>query len=278
MVASGTTTFEVKSGYALNVSGEIRLLEMLRRLRSEGKFDITSTLLSAHAIPSEYSGRAEAFVQDVVIPSINVCAERGLVTFCDVFLEEGVFDYKESEMILTHASRIGLKTKLHADEFSDQHGADLAGKLKTTSADHLGRSSLDGISRMARNGVVGVLLPGTLFSSFAGSYAPARQFIELGLPIAIATDLSPNSWIESMQFVISLACYGMRISAEEAIVASTINGAHALSRGKQIGSIEVGKKADILVCDISNYQQLPYRIASNVVQKVIKNGVVIREN
>ena len=135
-------------------------------------------------------------------------------------------------MILSHAARIGLKTKIHADEFSDQSGAELAGRLRTTSADHLGRSSLEGISHMARNGVVGVLLPGTLFSSFAGSYARARQFIERGLPVAIATDLSPNSWIESMQFVISLACYGMRMSAEEAIVASTINGAHALSRGK----------------------------------------------
>jgi imidazolonepropionase len=278
MVASGTTTFEVKSGYALTISGEIRLLDLLQKLRSEGKFDITSTLLAAHALPLEYTGKSAAFVQDVVVPSINVCAERNLATFCDVFLEEGAFNFKEAEMILSHAGRIGLETKIHADEFSDQSGAELAGRLRTTSADHLGRSSLEGISHMARSGVIGVLLPGTLFSSFAGSYARARQFIERGLPVAIATDLSPNSWIESMQFVISLACYGMRTSAEEAIVASTINGAHALSRGNEIGSVEVGKKADILVCEIPNYHLLPYRIGSNVVQKVIKNGQIIHEN
>ena len=278
MIGFGSTTFEVKSGYALTVSGEIRLLEMLQRLRSKEKYDITSTLLSAHALPLVYSNRSIAYLQEVVIPSINLSAERGLADFCDVFLEEGVFDYREAEMILTQAARIGLKTKIHADEFSDQHGAELASRLRTVSADHLGRSSLDGISDMARSGVIGVLLPGTLFSSFAGSYARARQFIEAGLPVAIGTDLSPNSWIESMQFVISLACYGMRMSIEEAIVASTINGAHALSRGNEIGSIEVGKKADILLCDISNYQQLPYRIASNVVEKVIKGGRLIREN
>ena len=278
MLSSGTTTVEVKSGYALTVSGEIRLLELLQKLRSMKKFDIVSTLLSAHAVPPEYAGKPEAYVLEVVLPSINICGERGLATFCDVFLEEGVFGYREAELILTQASRVGLKTKVHADEFSDQNGAALAAGLETTSADHLGRSSLEGISRMARKNIVGVLLPGTLFSSFVGTYARARQFIELGLPIAIGTDLSPNSWIESMQFVISLACYGMRMSVEEAIVASTINGAHAISRAEEIGSLELQKKADIIICDIPNYRQLPYRIASNIVQKVIKNGRLVREN
>ena len=278
MIALGTTTFEIKSGYALTVSGEIRLLELLQKLRSEERYDITSTLLSAHALPPEYATRPSAYLQEVVIPSINLCAERSLASFCDVFLEDGVFDYRDSEMILTQAARVGLKTKIHADEFSDQGGADLAAKLRAVSADHLACSSLEGIAKMARNGVVGVLLPGTLFSSFVGSYAQARQFIEAGLPVAIATDLSPNSWIESMQFVISLGCYGMRMSVEEALVAATINGAHALSLGGELGSIEVGKKADILICNATNYQQIPYRIASNVVQKVIKGGRLIREN
>ncbi|MDA4112083.1 MAG: imidazolonepropionase [Thaumarchaeota archaeon] len=278
MISFGTTTFEIKSGYSLTVSGEIRLLELLGRLRSESGYDIASTLLSAHAIPQEYSGRQGAYLHEVVIPSINVCAERGLADFCDVFLEEGVFGYKEAEMILNHAQRIGLRAKIHADEFSDQNGAHLAARLGVVSADHLGKASLDGITSLAKSNVVSVLLPGTLFSSFVGSYARARDFFDLGSAVAIATDLSPNSWIESMQFVISLACYGMRISVEEAIVASTINSAHAISRAKDIGSIEVGKKADILICNVPNYEQIPYRIASNVVEKVIKGGKVIHEN
>ncbi len=278
MTGNGTTTVEVKSGYALSVSGEIRLLEVLAKLRAEYGYDIVPTILSAHAIPQEYIGKAVAYVSEVVIPSINVAAERKLAKFCDVFLEEGVFGYRDSESILSHAARVGLSTKIHADEFSDQHGAELGAKLGVVSADHLGRSSLEGIAALSRSGAVAVLLPGTLFSSFVGTYAKARQFIDLGLPVAIATDLSPNSWIESMQFVISLACYGMRITVEEAIVAATINGAHALSRAKDVGSIETGKRANILICNVENYKQVPYRIGSSVVEKVIRDGRLSVEN
>jgi len=272
MASFGTTTVEIKSGYALTVSGEIKLLELLEKLRSSYDYDIVPTLLSAHAVPPEYSGKVEAFVSEVVTPSVNIAAERRLAKFCDVFLEEGVFGYPESEGILSHAERIGLQTKIHADEFSDQHGAELGAKIGVVSADHLGRSSLEGISALAKTNSVAVLLPGTLFSSFVGTYAKARQYIDLGLPVAIATDLSPNSWIESMQFVISLACYGMRITPEEAIAAATINGAHALSRASDIGSIEVGKRANLLICNVENYLQIPYRIASNVVDRVLRNG------
>jgi imidazolonepropionase len=278
MASFGTTTVEIKSGYALTVSGETRLLELLEKLRADNGHDIVPTLLSAHAVPPEYAGKAEAFVSEVVTPSVNIAAERKLAKFCDVFLEEGVFGYRESEAILSHAERIGLQTKIHADEFSDQHGAELGAKLGVVSADHLGRSSLEGISKLAKTNSVAVLLPGTLFSSFVGTYAKARQYIDLGLPVAIASDLSPNSWIESMQFVISLACYGMRITSEEAITAATINGAHALSRGSDVGSIEVGKRANLLICNVENYQQIPYRIASNVVDRVLRNGKLIVQN
>jgi len=278
MIAMGTTTAEVKTGYSLSISGEIRLLELLEKLRIDFGFDIVSTLLSAHAIPEEYSGKKESYLSEVVIPSINVASERRLVKFCDVFLEEGVFDFADAETILNHAARVGLLTKIHADEFSDQHGAELGASLKVVSADHLGRSSLEGILALSKSGVIAVLLPGTLFSSFVGTYAKARQYIDLGLPVAIATDLSPNSWIESMQFVISLACYGMRITVEEALVAATINGAHAISRAHDLGSIEVGKKANILVCEVDSYNEIPYRIASNVVQKVFRNGSLAQEN
>jgi len=278
MASFGTTTVEVKSGYSLTVSGEVRLLEVLGRLRAETGYDIVPTILSAHAIPAEYRSKNEAYISEVVIPSINIAAERKLARFCDVFLEEGVFGYRESESILSHASRVGLGTKIHADEFSDQRGAELGARLGVVSADHLGRASLEGISALAKTNAVAVLLPGTLFSSFVGTYAKARQFIDLGLPVAIATDLSPNSWIESMQFVISLACYGMRITPEEAIVAATINGAHALSLGNDCGSIEKGKRANILICEVENYRQIAYKIASNVVNKVIQNGRLSDDN
>ncbi|MHB8565920.1 MAG: imidazolonepropionase [Nitrososphaerales archaeon] len=277
MISFGTTSFEVKSGYALTVSGEIRLLEMLKILASEGGYDIEPTLLSAHAIPKEYAGRNQAYIEDVVIPSINVCSERSLASFCDVFLEEGVFGFKEAERILSHALRCGLKIKIHADEFSDQGGARLASILNAASADHLGRASIDGMKRLARRGTLAVLLPGTLFSSFAGAYANAREMIELGVPIAIATDMSPNSWIESMQFVVSLASYGMRLSPAEALAAVTINGAHAISRAHDVGSLEVGKYFDALIFDLENYSQIPYRLGSNNVMTVVKRGKVIRD-
>jgi imidazolonepropionase len=274
----GTTTFEVKTGYSLTVSGEIRLLELLERIRKEFGFDVVSTLLSAHAIPEEYTKKTDIYISEVVMPSINVAAERGLAKFCDVFLEEGVFGYAESESILSHASRVGFSTKIHADEFSDQRGAELGAKVGVVSADHLGRTSLEGASLLAGTSAVAVLLPGTLLSSFVATYAKARQFIDLGLPVAIATDMSPNSWIESMQFVVSLACYGMRMTVEEAIVAATINGAHAISRGNDVGSIEVGKRANLLLCQVENYRQVPYRIASNIVAKVIRDGKLSIEN
>lgn len=278
MSSFGTTTAEVKSGYSLTVSGEIRLLELLDRIRHEFGFDIVPTVLSAHAVPTEYRDRPDSYVSEVVFPSVNVAAERNLAKFCDVFMEEGAFGESETESILLHAARIGLRTKIHADEFSDMGGARLGAKLGVTSADHLGRSSIDGIESLSTGSSVAVLLPGTLFSSFVGTYAKARRFIDAGVPLAIATDLSPNSWIESMQFVISLACYGMRLTAEEAIVAATINGAHAVARASDVGSLELGKRANILVCNVDNYQQIPYRIATNVAQKVIKDGKVLTTN
>lgn len=278
MTSFGTTTFEIKSGYALTVSGEVRLLELIEKIRANLGYDLSSTILSAHAIPPDYEGRSEAYVSEVVIPSVNVAAERKLATFCDVFLEEGIFGYREAESILSQAARQGFLLKIHADEFSDQRGAELAARLHAVSADHLGRSSLSGIKDLSTSGSVAVLLPGTLFSSFVGTYAKARQFIELGVPVAIATDLSPNSWIESMQFVISLACYGMRLSVEEALVAATVNSAHAISRARDVGSIEIGKKANLLLCSVKNYRQVPYRMGSNIVDKVIRDGRVCHEN
>ncbi|HZW54998.1 MAG TPA: imidazolonepropionase [Nitrososphaerales archaeon] len=294
MMSYGTTTMETKTGYALTVNGEIRLLELLHRLRAEKGYDIEPTLLSAHAIPREYLAKGKSgsdtkeqilertqnvgiqkYIDEVVIPSINISSERSLSRFCDVFLEEGVFSFRDAERILNHALRCGMRVKVHADEFSDQGGAKFASELGAVSADHLGRASLEGMRALAASRTVAVLLPGTLFSSFSGAYAKAREMVELGVPIALGTDLSPNSWIESMQFVISLACYGMRLTPEEAITAATINGAHAIGRADSVGSIELGKYFDVLVFDLKNHQEIPYRIASNNIRYVIKMGKVV---
>jgi len=254
-------------------------LELLRRLKEkEEGFDIEPTLLSAHAIPEEYVGRNAQYISEVVLPSIDVCSNHTLSRFCDAFLEEGAFGFRDSERILEYAQMKGLELKIHADEFSDQGGARLAAKMSCVSADHLGKASDEGIAALAHSAVVAVLLPGTLLSSFVGTYARGREMIRSGVPVAIATDLSPNSWIESMQFICSLACYGMKLTPEEALVGATINGAHAILRNSNVGSIEVGKYFDALIFDLNNYVQIPYMIGTNRVNKVLKQGKVVAEN
>ena len=277
MISSGTTTFEVKTGYGLSVKEETRLMELIRRLKQEFSYDIEPTLLSAHALPREYR-RPKEFVEEVVLPTIDIAAERQLARFCDVFMEKGVFDGREAERILKHARAKGLGLKIHADEFSDLGGAALASRLKASSADHLLRTSRKGMARLGRSGTTCVLLPGTSLASFAPAYANARGLIKAGAPVALGTDLSPNSWVESMQFVISLGCYGMKMTPEEALAAATINGAHAIGRANEVGSIELGKSCDVLITEVRRYQEIPYRIGSNSVTHVVKKGHAIREN
>jgi imidazolonepropionase len=275
MLFLGTTTVEIKTGYGLNVQDEIRLLQIIDELRKSGKFDITSTLLSAHAIPPEYFKNVEGYIENVVKPSIDCTAEKKLASYCDVFMEQGIFGRDEAKSILQYARSKGLDLKIHADEFTDMGGSNLAAELKVRSADHLMNASMEGIKALSKAGVMAVLLPGTSLSSFSSSYANARQMITDGCPIALGTDLSPNSWIESMQFVISLACYKLRMTAAEALVASTINAAHAIGRAQDVGSIEVGKKCDVLLANLKNYLEMPYRIASNTIDTVIKSGEVV---
>jgi imidazolonepropionase len=275
MLASGTTSFEVKSGYGLSTLDEIRQLEILSALRDSFDYDITSTLLSAHAIPPDFAGKIKSYISDVVKPTIDEASRRKIASFCDVFMEQGVFGPEDSKEILQYAAMNGLETKLHADEFSDLGGAALAVELEATSADHLLKASTEGLMKLAESPVIAVLLPGTSFSSFVGNYANARLLIDSGGAVALATDLSPNSWIESMQFVVSLACYGMKMTPAEAIVGATINGAHAIRRAGEVGSIEVGKLCDLVVYDLNNYEEIPYRIGSDNVLKVVKKGSLL---
>ena len=275
MLSLGTTTFEIKTGYGLDLNTEIRLLRLIEQLKNFGNYDIVPTLLSAHAVPPEFSKDIHHYVEKVVKPTIDYSSDNKLATFCDVFMEEGVFGREESKSILEYARSKGLALKIHADEFSDTGGASLAGKLRVVSADHLMRASPAGIKDLSDAGVISVLLPGTSFSSFSTAYANAREMIARGCAVALGTDLSPNSWIESMQFVISLACYKLHMTPAEALVAATINAAHSIGRAKDVGSIEAGKKCDVLIMGLSNYGEIPYRIASNNVATVIKSGEIV---
>jgi imidazolonepropionase len=210
-----------------------------------------------------------------MIPKI---VEKNLAEFCDVFCEEGVFSLEQTRLILKAAKRYGLKPLVHADEIEDTNGAKLASEITTVQASHLLKSNEQGLRLMAESGVIATLLPGTPFSLMLKDYAPARKMIALDIPIALATDLSPNSWIESMQIIIALACYKMRLSPAEALTAATINAACAIQRQDEIGSLELGKKADIVIFDVPNHNFLPYQFGVNLVSIVIKNGKIVVSN
>ena len=274
MMRHGTTSIEVKSGYGLSVEAEMMILEVARTLSEEHEADISTTFLGAHAVPPEFKDHPEGYVDQVIDRMIPRVADEELADFCDVFCEEGFFDVEQSRAILEEGKTYGLVPKLHADELSDVGGANLAAEVGAISADHLEKSSDDGIGQMAEANVVGVLLPGTSFSTNIG-YADARRMIDLGLPVALATDFNPNCWTKSMQFMISLACYKMRMFPTEAVVASTINAAHAIGKAHDIGSLETGKQGDVIILDIENHEQIPYRFASNHVDTVIKRGEIV---
>lgn len=274
MMRHGTTSVEVKSGYGLNVEDEMKILEVAKTLSEEHRADISTTFLGAHAVPPEFKDHPEGYVDQVIDRMIPRVADEELADFCDVFCEEGFFDVEQSRAILEEGKTYGLVPKLHADELSDMGGANLAAEVGAISADHLEKSSDDGIGQMAEADVVGVLLPGTSFSTNIG-YPDARRMIDLGLPVALATDFNPNCWTKSMQFMISLACYKMRMFPTEAVVASTINAAHAIGKARDVGSLEAGKQGDVIILDIENHEQIPYRFASNHVDTVIKRGEIV---
>ncbi len=273
MLKHGTTTVEAKSGYGLDKETEIKMLEAAFELNSQQPIDIVSTFLGAHAVPEEFKNRNMEYIQSM-IEILPYIAKKRLASFCDVFCEKGAFNLEQSETILTAAKQEGLRPKIHADEIENLGGSSLAAKLGAISAEHLAVTSDEDMKAMAEAGVVGVLLPGTPYSLMM-EYANARKLIGAGVPIALATDLNTNCWTESMQFIISLACYQMKMTPAEAIVASTINAAHAIDKAGEVGSIEVGKKADIIILDVPNYQHIPYHFGVNHVEKVIKDGVLV---
>jgi imidazolonepropionase len=273
MLVYGTTYCEGKSGYGLETDTELKILKVQKKLNEVHPMDIVSTFLGAHAVPKEFE--TDDYVDLVInemLPKIKNSA-----SFCDVFCEKGVFTVSQSRKILEEGKTYDLTPKIHADEIVDTGGAALAAEVGAISADHLLMSNDNGLKQMAKKNVIGVMLPGTPFSLMMKNYARARYMIDMGIPIAIATDLNPNCWTENMQFIIQLACINMKLTPAEAICAATFNAACAIGLNDEVGSIEKGKQADILILDCPNYKYIPYHFGINLVESVIKKGKIVTD-
>lgn len=275
MLEHGTTTVEAKSGYGLTVKDELKILRVMKRLNQLHAVDVVPTFMGAHAVPPKYKNKPQQYVDLVVKKMIPQVAAEGLAEFCDVFCERGVFGLAQSRRVLLAARDHKLKLKVHADEMSKLGGAELAADVEAVSAEHLLFSSDDDLKAMAEKDVIAVLLPAAAFSLMTERYADARKMISLGVPVALGTDFNPSCWVESQQLVIAFACHFMKLTPAEAITAATINAAHAIGRAGEVGSLEVGKKADVIVLDVPNHKFLGYRFSVNLVDKVIKNGRLV---
>jgi imidazolonepropionase len=282
MFRNGTTTAEAKTGYGLQTATELRLLKALLALDDENPIDLVMTFLGAHAIAPEFKDNPQGYtdlVCETMLPILKewweTHAPRLGLPFVDVFCEDKAFDLKQSEQILKKAKALGFPLKIHADEFDNLGGASLAVELGAASADHLVKTSDADIAALASSDTVAVALPCTPFGLAEKDYTPARKLLEAGAILALATDCNPGtSWNESMQMAIALSCRYMGLTPAQAIAAATINSAHAIRRSDTIGSIEVGKQADMLILSVPDYRHIGYRYGTNLVKQVIKRGQV----
>ncbi len=278
MLKLGVTTVEGKSGYGLDLETEIKQLKAMKEIKKDHPIDIAVTFLGPHAVPENYKGKEEEFLDFQIEKVMPQVVQNNLAEFADIFCEEGVFDIEQSRRFLTKAKEMGLKLKLHADEIVQLGGAELAAELGAVSADHLLQASDKGIEDMAEKGVISTLLPGTAFC-LKEEYANGRKMIDKGCAVALATDLNPGScFTNSVPLIIALAALYMKLSPEEILTALTINSAAALDRVEETGSIDPGKKADILILDYPSYKFLPYHVGVNIVKIVIKDGKIVQKN
>ena len=269
----GTTTVECKSGYGLDVASEIKSLKVIHEVNKLHSIDMVPTFMGGHAIPNEYSDNRDAYVDIICNEMIPEVAKQGIAVFNDVFCEKGYFNVQQSQKILNAGINHGLQPRLHADEFEDSGASVLAGEIGSITADHLMEISEDGISSLSKNDVIATLLPGTTFFLGKTKYAPYSKLKESGIDIALATDYNPGSCnIQSMPFIISLACIYMKMDILDALKASTYTAACSLLLQDTIGSIECGKKADIIIWNIEKIEEIPYLVLNQPIQNILKNG------
>lgn len=279
MLLHGTTTVEAKSGYGLDLDNELKCLQLAWDLNMEHPVDIVSTYMGAHAIPPEYKQRPDKYIEFMLYDAYPYISANRLAEFVDVFCEEGVFSPEQTKMLLQAGRQMQFKLKLHADEIIPLGGAELAAEMHAVSADHLLAASDEGLQAMRDAGVTAVLLPGTSFYLMLGKYAPARKMIDMGLRVALASDYNPGTCpCENLQTITTFACFGMQMTPAEILQAITINAAYAIDRANQIGSLEAGKRADLLILNAPNWDYVIYHFGINHVDKVIKSGRVVVDN
>ena len=275
-ICLGTTTIEAKSGYGLDTESELKSLKVIEKINNNHPIGIVPTFMGAHAFPKDFLENKEAFIKLICEEMIPAVHEQGIAKFIDVFCEEGYFSIDQSRKIIETGKSFGLKPRIHADEFNNFGASTLAGEIGSFSADHLMKIDSNGIKSLKENNVIATLLPGTTFFLNKSSYAPARKLIDSGVIVALATDFNPGSChIQSMPFIITLAVMNMSMSIEEAFLGATINGAKALGLDSEIGTIEIGKKADIILWGISNLFEIPYYVTDHPIRAVIKNGEIV---
>lgn len=275
MLAWGTTTSEAKSGYGLEFRHEVKQLEAVKEASDPGGLELVPTFLGAHVLPEKPKGGRDAWVAHVADEMIPEVARRRLAEYADVFVERSAYTRDEGLAVLLSAKRHGLGLRVHADEFSNQEGAELAAFLKAASCDHLLQVSKSGIQRLAASDTVAVLLPGVAALGFLESQAPARKLIDAGAAVALGTDFNPNCPVLTMPTVLQWGVYELRLSPEEALAACTVNAAHSLGRGERIGRIQEGYQADLLVHRVPSVEELAYWVGPNPVRRVVKRGRIL---
>ncbi|MBX2990915.1 MAG: imidazolonepropionase [Bacteroidetes bacterium] len=275
MMKHGTTTVEIKSGYGLDFDSEVKMLEAINELKDEEMMTVVSTFIGAHAYPPEYKQDKRAYADVILEKMIPYVGKKKLAMFCDVFCERGYFEIEDSERILNEGKKWGMLPKVHAEELNPLGGAVLAARVGAVSADHLEHVTDEGITALREAGVVGTLLPGVSFFLNHG-FAPARKLIDGGVAVAIASDFNPGSCMSySMPMMMTIACTQMKMTPEETLVASTLNAAAALNMSSTVGSIEVGKNADVIIADVPDWKYLAYHFGTNHIVTTIKNGTIL---
>lgn len=275
MMNLGVTTCEAKSGYGLNFETEVKMLEVLKKLNEDHPMDVVSTFMGAHAVPEEYKGKEDAFIDMLCESVIPYVKEHELAAFCDVFTEDSVFNVEQSRRYLECAKAHGFGLKVHADEIEAIGGSQLAGELGAISCEHLISIDEEGLAALKEGGVTAMCLPGTSFY-LGADFAPVRRMIELGVPVAIASDFNPGSCPSlNLQLVMNLGYLKYRMTPEEILTAVTINPACAIGRGHLVGTLEEGKQADLVIWDAPNMEMLCYRFGSNLALQTIKKGILV---